>query len=97
MKHYAPHAHARRKPPQESKPPTADDVFCDHLREVCARAMAKHLKDARLLDRQVKTLNLAEMLQLAEACTAAWICEVAKRIAENRNAVPERYVNVLMV
>lgn len=85
-----------RKPPPESKPKTPDDVFADELRETCARSMAAHLKDARLLDRQVRSLNLAEMLQLAEACTSAWIVAVSRRIAADRQKVPAPYVNLLL-
>lgn len=69
-------------PPLRPRPPNPDDAFVDALRESCARAMATWLKEAVNTQRPINSLKLTEMMGLAEACTAHWIVEVAKRIED---------------
>jgi hypothetical protein len=78
------------------RPPTADDLWLDELREGCARAMATYLKEGTNTQRPIRSLTLAEMKNLAEACTAKWIVMVSKKIAEDRAAVKPEYANLLL-
>jgi hypothetical protein len=68
----------------KSPPParvTADDEFANTLREECARAGAKWLKESVNIQRPIGTLKLPEMCGLAEAITARWIVLVSQRAA----------------
>ena len=67
------------------------------MRERCARAMATWLKEAVNTQRPINSLKLPEMMGLAEACTAHWIAEVSKKLAEEDLSPTLRaYQNLLM-
>jgi hypothetical protein len=84
-------------PPKRPRPPNEDDAFVDALRESCARAMATWLKDAVNTQREIRSLKLPEMMGLAEACTAHWIVQVSKRLAEDEMSPKVReYTNLLL-
>lgn len=84
-------------PPTRPRPPNPDDPFADALREGCARAMATWLKESINTQRPINTLKLPEMIALAEACTAHWIVEVSKHIAEEEMTPTVRqYTNLLL-
>lgn len=77
--------------------PNPDDAWVDALRESCARATAVCLKQAVNVDRPIRSLTLVEMMGLAEACTAHWIVEVSKRLAEeDLSPTLRKYQNLLM-
>lgn len=79
------------------RPPNPDDQWVDELRESCARAMAKHLKEGVNTLRPINSLTLPEMCSLAEACTAHWIGQVSRRITEQEMSPTVReYTNLLL-
>ncbi len=91
-----------RKPDKDTlaireRPPNPDDIWVDALRESCARATAVWLKENVNTMRLINSLKLPEMLGLAEACTAHWIVEVSKKLAqEDLSPTLRVYQNLLM-
>lgn len=84
-------------PPIRPRPPNPDDDWLEQLREGCARAMATHLKEACNTQREIRSLTLAEMKNLAEACTAHWIGAVSRKLAEEDLSPTLRvYENLLL-
>ncbi len=90
------------RPPKDAAPlrhraPNPDDEWCDALRESCARAMAAHLKEEAVnTQREIRSLTLAEMMALAEACTAHWIVQVSqKQVSEDLSPTLREFVNLL--
>jgi hypothetical protein len=87
---------AKDAPPLRHRAPNPDDAWCDTLRESCARAMAAHLKEAVNTQREIRSLTLAEMMALAEACTAHWIVAVSqKQASEDLSPTLREFVNLL--
>lgn len=87
----------KNAPVTRPRPPNPDDQWIDELRESCARAMAAHLKEAVNTQRPINSLKLPEMLALAEACTAHWICQVSKKIGqEEMSPTVREYTNLLL-
>lgn len=75
-----------------------DDIWCDHLREECAIALAQHLKQSVKLARPISSLTRAELYSAAEAVTARWIQLVSQRIHGVSERTPKQaeYANLLM-
>lgn len=83
--------------PLRERLPNEDDLFVDALRDSCARAMATWMKEGINTDRQIRSLTLAELKAMAEACTAHWIVEVSKRITANELSPKlQEYENLLL-
>ena len=74
----------KEKPALRERPPNPDDQWCDALRTSCARAMGQHLKGSINLMRPISSLTKPELEALAEACTAHWIVEVSKKVAQEK-------------
>jgi hypothetical protein len=80
----------RRRAPPKSITPSEDDLWLQLLHEEVGKAMAQHLKRAVNLERQIKSLSLADLRGLAAAAEAAWIQLVVKRLASERAPVSDK-------
>ena len=72
----------RRKKKLKPRPPNVDDLWAERVREECAKAMARWMRETINVKRPIESLKLEEMKNLAEACNSAWIVAQSKRIAE---------------
>lgn len=59
-----------------------DDVWADHVRAECAKAVGEWLEGSVRLERPVRSLTSSELQGIAEAATSRWIVLASQRIAQ---------------
>ena len=69
--------------PRERSP---DDLWLDHVRAECAKAVGEWLEGTVRLERPIRSLTFSELQCIAEAATSRWIVLASKRIAEKPDA-----------
>jgi hypothetical protein len=79
-----------KKDKPEPRPPSVDDIFCNFLRDQCAKAIVRYIKDGIDTRRAVKSLTLPEFHGMAEAATAEWVKQVSKRLTDERLSPAKR-------
>ena len=58
------------------------DVWADHVRAECAKAVGEWLEGSVRLDRPIRSLTSSELQNIAEAATSRWIVLASQRIAK---------------
>lgn len=61
---------------------SASDVWADHVRSECAKAVGAWLEGSVRLDRPIRSLTAKELENIAEAANSCWIVLASRRIAE---------------
>ena len=61
---------------------SASDIWADHVRSECAKAVGAWLEGSVRLDRPIRSLTVQELENIAEAATSQWIVLASQRIAE---------------
>ena len=61
---------------------SASDVWADHVRSECAKAVGAWLEGSVRLDRPIRSLTAKELENIAEAANSQWIVLASRRIAE---------------
>ena len=74
-----------------------DDVWADHVRAECARAVGEWLEGSVRLDRPIRSLTRAELQNIAEAATSRWIVLTSQRIAQNPGDSESQKLSILLL
>jgi len=74
-----------------------DDVWTDHVRAECARAVGEWLEGSVRLDRPVRSLTSSELQGIAEAATSRWIVLASERIARSPDGPGSRRLSTLLL
>ena len=80
---------ARRDKPVKL-PPSEDDVWLDMLHTEVGKAIAQWLQAGVNLDRQIKSLSLAELKGCAAAAESKWLQLVVARLASANMPLSEK-------
>lgn len=75
----------------------ADDVWADHVRAECARAVGEWLEGSVRLERPIRSLTFSQLVCIAEAATSRWIVLASKRIAERPDAPESPKLSMLLL
>ena len=67
-----------------------DDVWADHVRQECAKAVAEWLEGSVRLERPIRSLTSSDLQNIAEAATSRWIVLASRRIAQTPDAQEQR-------
>jgi hypothetical protein len=84
---------AKPKAPAQS----ADDMWADHVRAECARAVGGWLEGSVRLDRPIRSLTFSELQGIAEAATSRFIVLASKRIAQRPDASESPRLSTLLM
>ncbi|MGJ5029094.1 hypothetical protein ACQR1I_19805 [Bradyrhizobium sp. HKCCYLS2038] len=74
-----------------------DDLWADHVRQQCAKAVAEWLEGAVRLNRPIRSLTSCELENIAEAATSRWIALASQRIAQAPDAPGSRKLSQLLI
>ena len=74
-----------------------DDVWADHVRAECAKAVGEWLEGSVRLERPVRSLTSSELQGMAEAATSRWIVLASKRIAQAPDAPGSPRLSTLLL
>jgi hypothetical protein len=74
-----------------------DDVWADHVRAECARAVGEWLESSVRLDRPVRSLTSSELQGIAEAATSRWIVLASERIARTPDEPGSQRLSTLLM
>ena len=74
-----------------------DDVWADHVRAQCARAVGEWLEGSVRLERPVRSLTSSELQGIAEAATSRWIVLASQRIAQAPDAPGSPRLSTLLL
>jgi hypothetical protein len=74
-----------------------DDVWTDHVRAECARAVGEWLESSVRLDRPVRSLTSSELQGIAEAATSRWIVLASERIARTPHEPGSQRLSTLLM
>ncbi len=86
-----------RKPPEHHREPSPDDIWLDHVRAECAKAVGEWLEGSVRLERPIRSLTFFELQCIAEAATSRWIVLASQRIAERPGAPESRRLSTLLL
>lgn len=75
----------------------AADLWADHVRAECAKAVGEWLEGSVRLDRPIRTLTIAELQNIAEAATSRWIVLASQRIANGPDDSESRKLSTLLL
>lgn len=75
----------------------SDDVWADHVRAQCARAVGEWLEGSVRLERPIRSLTLSELQGIAEAATSRWIVLASQRIAQAPDASGSPRLSTLLM
>ena len=85
----------KRPPP---KPPTADAIWQEHVKQECAKAAVQWLKGTINTQRTINSLSKRELEALTECITSAWIVVQSRRVADPAISDEEReYLRFLLM
>jgi len=59
-----------------------DDLWADHVRNECAKAVTEWLEGSVRLERPIRSLTSSDLQNIAEAATSRWIVLASQRIAQ---------------
>jgi hypothetical protein len=74
-----------------------DDVWADHVRAECAKAVGEWLEGSVRLERLVRSLTSSELQGIAEAATSRWIVLASQRIAQAPDAPESPRLSILLL
>jgi hypothetical protein len=74
-----------------------DDVWADHVRVKCAKAVGEWLEGSVRLERPIRSLTSSELQAIAEAATSRWIVLASQRIAQAPDASGSRRLSTLLL
>ncbi len=74
-----------------------DDVWADHVRAECAKAVGEWLEGSVRLERQVRSLTSSDLQGIAEAATSRWIVLASQRIAQVPDAPGSPRLSTLLL
>jgi hypothetical protein len=74
-----------------------DDLWLDHLRAECAKAVGEWLEGSVRLERSIRSLTFSELQSIAEAATSRWIVLASRRIAEKPDAPESPRLSTLLL
>lgn len=75
----------------------AADVWSDHVRAECAKAVGEWLEGSVRLDRPIRSLTVAELQNIAETATSRWIVLASQRIANDPNDSESQKLSKLLL
>ena len=75
----------------------SDDVWADHVRAECAKAVGEWLEGSVRLERSVRSLTSSELQGIAEAATSRWIVLTSQRIAQAPDAPGSPRLSTLLL
>ncbi len=73
-----------------------DDVWLDHVRAECAKAVGAWLEGSVRLERPIRSLTSSELQGIAEAATSRWIVLASGRIAQAPDAPGSPKLSMLL-
>lgn len=88
---------ARNPKDRNSSSRNPDDVWADHVRAECAKAVGEWLEGSVRLERPVRSLTSSELQNIAEAATSRWIVLASRRIAQSPDAPESRRLSTLLL
>lgn len=74
-----------------------DDVWANHVRSECAKAVGEWLEGSVRLERPIRSLTSSELQAIAEAATSRWIVLASQRIAQAPDASGSRRLSTLLL
>ncbi|RAI46171.1 hypothetical protein [Rhodoplanes roseus] len=74
-----------------------DDVWADHVRAECAKAVGEWLEGSVRLERPVRSLTSSELQGIAEAATSRWIVLASQRMAQAPDASGSPRLSTLLL
>lgn len=84
---------AARKPELRN----SEDVWADHVRVQCARAVGEWLEGSVRLERPIRSLTSSELQAIAEAAISRWIVLASQRIAAAPDASGSPRLSTLLL
>jgi len=73
-----------------------DDLWADHVRNECAKAVTEWLEGSVRLERPIRSLTSSDLQNIAEAATSRWIVLASQRIAQTPDAPEQRTLSRLL-
>jgi hypothetical protein len=74
-----------------------DDLWADHVRKECAKAVGEWLEGSVRLERPIRSLTSSDLQNIAEAATSRWIVLASQRIAQAADAPESRKLSRLLM
>lgn len=81
----------------KARAPDPDDLWLDHVRAECAKAVGAWLESSVRLERPIRSLTSFELQCIAEAATSRWIVLASQRIAEQPDSPESRRLSTLLL
>jgi hypothetical protein len=85
------------KPRQHHRELSPDDIWLDHVREECAKAVGEWLEGSVRLERPIRSLSFCELQNIAEVATSRWIVLASQQIAQRPDAPESRRLSTLLL